>query len=101
MKRLSRRDFAKATVAAGAATALGRLRILGAIGCGDRAMQLWPIFLKQADVNAVAVCDVYEPYLNKAAATVGSSVAKHRDFRRLLETKDLDAVIVATPDHWH
>ncbi|HZS05291.1 MAG TPA: Gfo/Idh/MocA family oxidoreductase [Blastocatellia bacterium] len=109
MKRLSRRDFAKATVAAGAATALGRLRILGAngrvniglIGCGDRAMQLWPIFLKQADVNAVAVCDVYEPYLNKAAAAVGSSVAKHRDFRRLLETKDLDAVIVATPDHWH
>src|SRR5262249_5060591 len=109
MKRISRRDFAKSTIAAGAGTALSRMRILGAndrihmgiIGSGDRGMQIWPIFLKQADVAPVAVCDVYQPYLNRAAAACKTNVATHEDFRRLLEMKEVDAVAVATPDHWH
>jgi predicted dehydrogenase len=112
MKHVSRRTFAKATLAATAGTALGRMRILGAndrihvglIACGDRAMQVWPIFLKQPVVAPVAVCDVYKPYLERGAAAAeatGAKVAKHEDFRRLLEMKEVDAVIVATPDHWH
>src|SRR5258706_15745272 len=112
MKHVSRRTFAKTTLAATAGTALGRMRILGAndrinvglIACGDRAMQIWPIFLKQPVVNPVAVCDVYKPYLERgaaAAANAGRQVAKHEDFRHVLDIKEIDAVIVATPDHWH
>jgi predicted dehydrogenase len=109
MKQISRRDFTRTTVAAGAGTALSRMRILGAndrvnigaIGCGDRAMQTWPIFLKHSDVAPVAVCDVYQPYLNRAAAACQVKVTTHEDFRRLLEIKEIDAVIVSTPDHWH
>src|SRR5262249_43018998 len=56
-------------------------------------------FLKQPDVNPVAACDVYEPFLRRT--TAGTSVTPFRDFRRVLERKDIDAVIVATPDHWH
>src|SRR5262249_44028512 len=90
-------------------TALSRMRILGAndrinigiIGAGDRGMQTWPIFLKQPDVAPVAVCDVYQPYLNRGAAACGVKVATHEDFRHLLEIKEINAVIVATPDHWH
>jgi predicted dehydrogenase len=109
MRPLSRRDFAKTTLAASAGTALGSSRILGAndrinlglIGCGDRGMQIWPIFLKQPEVNPVAVCDVYQPYLAKASGAAGNKVTTHEDFRRLLESKEIDAVIIATPDHWH
>jgi predicted dehydrogenase len=109
MKQWSRRDFAKTTLAAGAGTALSASRILGAngrinvglIGCGDRASALWREFLKQPDVQPVAVCDVYEPYLSRAATAAGGQVKTFEDFRRLLELKEVDAVIVGTPDHWH
>lgn len=107
---MNRRDFTKRTMAAGAGTALSRTRILGAndrvnlglIGCGDRGTDVWTRFLKQPDLQPVAVCDVYEPYLNRAAkAAATSSLAKHGDFRRLLESKEVDAVLIGTPDHWH
>jgi predicted dehydrogenase len=109
MKQVSRRTFAKATLAATAGTALSRMRILGAndrinlglISCGDRSMQIWPIFLKQPDTNPVAVCDVYKPYLDRGAAAAGNKVSKHEDFRRVLDIKEIDAVIIGTPDHWH
>src|SRR5262245_15930521 len=109
MKRLSRRDFTRTTAVATAGTALSRMRILGAndrinigiIGSGDRGMQIWPIFLKNPDVEPVAVCDVYQPYLNRGVAACKTKVTAHEDFRRLLEIKEIDAVIVATPDHWH
>jgi myo-inositol 2-dehydrogenase / D-chiro-inositol 1-dehydrogenase len=109
MKQISRRAFTRTTVAATAGTALSRMRVLGAndrinigiIGAGDRGMQIWPIFLKQPDVAPVAVCDVYRPYLDRGATACGVKVATHEDFRRLLEIKEIDAVVVATPDHWH
>ncbi len=109
MKQISRRAFTRTTFAATAGTAFSRMRIhgandrinLGVIGAGDRGMQILPIFLKQPDVAPVAVCDVYKPYLERGAAACGGKVATHEDFRRLLEIKEIDAVIVATPDHWH
>jgi myo-inositol 2-dehydrogenase / D-chiro-inositol 1-dehydrogenase len=109
MKRISRRDFAKTTVAVGVSTALSNMRILGAndriniglIGCGDRGRSVWGSFLKQPDVNPVAVCDVYETNLKLAAAAASNNVKTHGDFRRLLEMKEVDAVIIGTPDHWH
>jgi len=103
----TRRRFVQ--IAAGA-TAAGVFRaqgVLGAddrvnvglIGCGGRGHAVWQRFLKQPDVNAVAVCDVYEPFLKRAVGE--RSLEAFKDFRHLLDRKDIDAVIVATPDHWH
>ena len=48
-----------------------------------------------------ALCDVDTTHLDRAAKIVGRYVPKHRDFRALLDQKDLDGVVIATPDHWH
>jgi predicted dehydrogenase len=109
MDKITRRDFAKVTAAAGISTALGKMRVLGAndrvnlgvIGCGGRGSDELKRFLKQPDINAVAVCDVYEPFMARAVETAGGKVATHKDFRQLLDRKDIDAVLIATPDHWH
>src|SRR5882672_10580115 len=58
-------------------------------------------FLKQPDVDPVAVCDVYDPFREKGIALTEGRAKGFKDFRPLLEQKDIDAVIVATPDHWH
>src|SRR4030095_9119054 len=55
--------------------------------------------LKEAKV--VAVSDCYQPRMNACVELVGSDCAKIPDFRRLLERKDIDAVIISTGDHWH
>jgi predicted dehydrogenase len=103
----TRRQFFQVTAAATAANVLRAKGVLGAndrinvglIGCGGRGSAVWQRFLKQPDVNPVAVADVYEPFLHRAKAT--GSVSAFKDFRHLLDRKDVDAVIVATPDHWH
>lgn len=110
---INRRSFVQsAAVAAGAAAmtapAIGasvlgandRVR-LGIIGVGNRGDQLIDAFLPQKDAQFVALCDVYEPYLDAAREKVGGNVQVFQDYRKLLEAKDIDAVIIATPDHWH
>ena len=52
-------------------------------------------------MELAAVCDVYEPQANKAKALGGSGCRTYSDFRKLLEQRDIDAVLIATPDHWH
>ena len=56
--------------------------------------------VKQPDTAVGAVCDVYEPNLAKGLE-VAPGAKSYRDFRRVLDDKDIDAVIIATPDHWH
>ena len=51
--------------------------------------------------RSVALCDVDAGHLDKAASRVGGHPKLYKDFRRLLEDKDVDAVFIATPDHWH
>ncbi|UCG57708.1 MAG: Gfo/Idh/MocA family oxidoreductase [Phycisphaerales bacterium] len=96
-----------------------RIRV-GFIGVGNRGSQLLNGFLTQEDVDVVALCDVYEPYLardyskvdGELTETLGGrvpkmrekltdGVARYKDFRRLLDRKDIDAAVIATPDHWH
>ena len=110
MSRMTRRDFARAAPAAAVATpALTARRALGAndrvrlgfIGLGNRGDQVLSAFLEHKDADVVAVCDIYQPYLEFAAKKVGGSPEQVRDYRKLLDRKDLDAVVVATPDHWH
>jgi Oxidoreductase family, NAD-binding Rossmann fold len=49
----------------------------------------------------VALCDVYEPRMLEAAEIAGPRAAKHPDYRRLLDDKDVHAVLIGSPDHWH
>ncbi|HEY8503893.1 MAG TPA: Gfo/Idh/MocA family oxidoreductase, partial [Gemmataceae bacterium] len=74
---------------------------LGLIGCGGRGRFVAGHARKVPGAELVAVCDVYEKNLAAARAWAGPHCEGFRDFRRLLERKDIDAVIVATPDHWH
>ena len=109
MNAWTRRDFAKTLAVAGAATALGQTRVFGAndrlrlgfIGLGNRGDQVLDAFLKHPDADVVAICDLYQPYLDFAAKKIGTQPKQFKDYRRVLELKDVDAVVINTPDHWH
>ncbi|MCS7166907.1 MAG: Gfo/Idh/MocA family oxidoreductase [Gemmatales bacterium] len=78
---------------------------VGVIGTGGRGVGLINMFLNEKDVEIVAVCDVDARHLQNGLQAVrkrtGKDCAAYKDFRELLDRKDIDAVIVATPDHWH
>lgn len=103
-----RREFIRTVSAATAASALSYSRILGAnervqmgvIGCGSRGVGVMNSFLKVGDVDVTALCDVYGAQLDRAKESAPRAKA-FKDHRKLLETRDLDAVLVAVPDHWH
>src|SRR3954467_1000878 len=52
-------------------------------------------------IKLIAVCDLYDGRLAEAKKRWGNDIATTRDYREILERKDVDAVIIATPDHWH
>lgn len=89
-------------------TALAASRVLGAnerlrggvIGAGGRGRLLTAEF-KEIGVEMAAVCDVYKPNLERGLQVASSNARAYDDYRRMLEDKSLDLVIVATPDHWH
>jgi predicted dehydrogenase len=74
---------------------------VGLIGCGGMGRLNLVDFLKQPEVQAVAVCDVYQANMEKALALTEGKAKTYKDYRRLVENKDIDVVIIATPDHWH
>src|SRR5438270_3432385 len=95
--------------ALGALTAASYSRILGAndrvqvgfIGYGLIGGQHVYDFGNQKDVDLAAMCDVYQPRLEQGVAACGQKAKPYSDFRKMLENKDLQAVVVSTPDHWH
>ena len=124
MAKVSRRDFLRASsgaaVAAGLATgyAAGPHRMavaagpseratanekmaLGFIGTAGRAAALMSAFNQYDDVEFAAFCDVYQPHLDEAVARTEGRAKGYHDFRDLLEHPGLDAVVIATPPHWH
>ncbi|WP_439620781.1 Gfo/Idh/MocA family protein [Gemmata sp.] len=109
MPRVTRRQFSQAAAAAGLATAASARRVLGAndrvrlgfVGVGNRGDQVLSAFLEHKDADVAAVCDIYQPYVEFACKKIGGAPEQFRDYRKLLDRKDLDAVVINTPDHWH
>jgi predicted dehydrogenase len=79
--------------------------VAGAIGINGMGFADLQTFLRQPNTECAALCDVDENVLNKRALEVekiqGKKPAVYKDFRKLLEDKSLDVVIIGTPDHWH
>src|SRR5262245_51064652 len=109
MNKITRRDFGKAAGLAGLGTAFSAGRVLGAnerirlgfIGLGNRGDQVLDAFLEHKDCQVTAICDIQQPYLDFAAKKIGGKPQQFRDYHRLLQQKDVDAVVICTPDHWH
>src|SRR4051812_15078091 len=109
MSKPTRRQFAAAAGTATALTALSASRVyganervrLGCIGLGNRGDQLLDGFLEAKDQEVVAICDLSQEYLDSASKKAGTSPKQTKDYRRVLDNKDVDAVVIATPDHWH
>jgi predicted dehydrogenase len=125
--RLNRRDFLKTSSILGAAApsllparlwaaeanAKPNARIvMGFIGTGYQSQHLMNGFLHSEDVQVVAACDVdttrreaakkrAEDFYAKKTGQDYKGCASYNDFRELLERRDIDAVCIATPDHWH
>jgi predicted dehydrogenase len=78
---------------------------LGVIGSGGRGTFVMTVFQKDAAVQVGSVCDVYEPNLENAASVVtkksGAAPKLYRNYRELLADRTIDAVLIATPEHWH
>ncbi len=121
----SRRKFIKTAAAAGATVAAAQSAsagvyksilpstILGAnekirtghIGVGGMGSADLVFVMKRNDMEPIALCDLYQKNLDKAHTLAkrkpGLDPTKHHDFREIIENKDVDAVVIATPDHWH
>jgi len=115
----SRRTFIKTTAATTAAITIGpaissalagcaasdRINV-GLIGCNGMGFADLSAFLEHKQVECIALCDVDENVLNKRAADVEKIRGKkpanlYKDWRQVIDNKDIDLVIVGTPDHWH
>jgi predicted dehydrogenase len=110
MDSLTRREFVAAAGAATAWTAHSYSQILGAnerlrigvIGAGGMATGHMRTLVKMREKDnlaILAVCDLYQPRLDKAVQITGGQ--PYKEYRRLLENKDIDYVVIATPEHWH
>jgi predicted dehydrogenase len=105
---MKRREFLQSTAkasltAASAGHILGANErvVVGLIGCGGRGRYVARFMREAPGVEFGAVCDVYETNAAAARQWAGGRAIAYRDFRKLLEQKHIDAVLIATPDHWH
>jgi predicted dehydrogenase len=78
---------------------------LGVIGSGSRGTFVMTVFQKDPAVRVAAICDVYEVNLENAVSTAskasGTRPKIYRNYKELLADKDIHAVLIATPEHWH
>src|SRR5262245_51771416 len=110
---ISRRDFLKSSAATAGAVAFSGLApptVLGAneriqfavIGCGGMGTGHVGSLVKRSEadnIRVAAVCDVYRRRVSRAQGICGGEGTM--DYRAVLDRKDVDAVLIATPDHWH
>ena len=111
MAKTSRRDFlgTSALMAGGVllsqatpAKAAANERVaIGVIGCGGRTRGLAPAFAGLGETEVVSVCDPDEARAAAMRDSLGGKPTIASDLRQLLDNKSIDAVVIATPDHWH
>ena len=113
--KLSRRNFLEATTLGAAGLMLGTSSgpvfgtardvngkvSVGVIGVGGQGTSLVRNLATVPDARITAICDIFEPNLNKGVNLAGSQPKPITDYRRLIESKDVDAVVIATPLHMH
>ena len=93
----------------GAAGALSYSRIVrandrvrvGVLGAGGRGTYVARLAREHGDIEIAALADVYEPRLDQSRETLNAGADVYGDFRAVLDRKDIDAVIIGSPDHWH
>lgn len=107
-RNLSRRELLRAASGiASAALVPGRAKgannrvHVAFIGVGSMGTGHVGLCSRMDDVNIVAVCDVDEEHQRLAAKAAGNSPKAYTDFRHVLDRNDVDAVVIATPEHWH
>ncbi|MBM4071422.1 MAG: Gfo/Idh/MocA family oxidoreductase [Planctomycetes bacterium] len=110
---ISRRTFLGASAAAGGAAlalpAASAAQVNGAnerinvglIGTGGRCRHLMPALARVPNVRITALCDVYEPNMDLARKLADPKAFTTRNYHEILKRKDIDAVLIASPDHWH
>jgi predicted dehydrogenase len=108
--KTTRRKFLRNTAALAMTTALSNSRVLGAnekinvgiIGFGLIGRIHTRSFKEQSDVQITALAETYKPRMEAGAQLIDNpTLQKYSDFRKLLDNKSIDAIVVATPDHWH
>lgn len=78
---------------------------IGLIGLRNQGYNNLRAFVKMSDINVLAICDIDDAQINRrkediVKAGLGTPLV-YKDYRKMLENKDIDVVLVATPDHWH
>jgi predicted dehydrogenase len=119
MNNWTRRDFLKSSILTGSAAVFAKGRLYGAVGkgnspnetvrvavtgCRGKGAQHISMFRTLSNVQLAALCDVDSTVLDghvKKLGEKGDKPATFRDYRKLLEDKSIDAVVIATPNHWH
>jgi predicted dehydrogenase len=105
---MTRREFAAVSTLALTAKSYSQVRgandrlRIGAIGCGGQGMAHLRTLVKMREsdnIEVLTVCDVFDKRAAQGAETTGAKIVK--DYRRILDDKDIDYVLIATPEHWH
>src|SRR3982750_1119666 len=108
MKDLTRRTFIAGAAAVSTAAAYADIRganeriRIGIIGCGSQARDHMRNLVRMREpdnIDILNVCDIYSKRADAAAELTGGKVVK--DYRTILDNKDIDYVLIATPEHWH
>lgn len=112
--RVDRRDFLTHVAAAGVAISAGALAPRAAhggmanetlnvacLGTGGRCRRLMQSLRELPNVRLAAVCDIYSAHLAEGAKLADPKAIQEREFRKLLDRADIDAVLIGSPDHWH
>lgn len=99
---LTRRNlvFASAATALAQTSANNRVQV-GVIGCGARSQQLMRALMANPGTAITAISDAYRGRVIRTQENWGAAAKEFRDYREILARKDVDAVVIATPDHWH
>lgn len=98
---MDRRLFFLSSAGAALAQSPNEAVRLALIGAGGRGRRVMAEFKRDPDLEVHGVCDVYEPNLEQGLSEAGPGTRAYRDYKEVLDDADVDAVLIATPEHWH